>query len=253
MENTTHKIKNCIIGETRHIYVVGVGGTGSYLVEGLAKILVGYKLTNIKVTLVDPDVVEEKNLLRQNFRNWEIGAFKADALASRINQDFGVDFHSYVGRGEDIVDSYDKTLLVTCVDSFEVRKKFKTHPHWIDMGNGLDFGQACYGNTHDAAHIAQEIESWEKSPIVKNLPSPYLVLELNRKAPKKKQNTSCADMPFAEQGCLINNWSALAGLNLIHQILINHSVTTPAVWFNSKSFRMSPAKITKDFLSQFQG
>jgi len=251
METTKPPQKTKIFSppETRHILVAGVGGTGGYLAEGLAKMIAGYRL-DLRVTLADPDTVEEKNILRQNFKVWEVGTPKAKALASRLNQDYGVKFIAHDGKAQDVKGlSGFGTLLASCVDSVKARQDFAKHKHWLDLGNGLDFGQACYGTTADDKELEKENEVWEKRPLVHCLPSPYRVLGL--KGAKQPPSTpSCADHPFAEQGCFINNWASLVGLNLLHQILIAGQVTTPAVWFNTGTNRVAAAKITREYLTQ---
>ncbi len=60
------------------IYVIGAGGVGSWLVPAICL------LTDPeKVTVVDGDTLEEKNLNRQLFTSDDIGKPKADALAAR--------------------------------------------------------------------------------------------------------------------------------------------------------------------------
>lgn len=77
-----------LYGETRfskfentHAYVIGVGGVGSWVAEGLARTGVG------KITLIDMDVLVASNVNRQlpavdsNF-----GVSKIDAMAERIRE-----------------------------------------------------------------------------------------------------------------------------------------------------------------------
>lgn len=246
MIKNNSKSKYFVPGQIKNIVVVGVGGTGAYLAEGLAKLTAGYNL-DLDVLLVDPDVVEDKNILRQNFHTYEIGAPKAHALAIRINQQFGLSFASRQCLGEEIRLG-PNTLLVTCVDNVEVRKKFAAHNMWLDTGNGLDFGQVCFGTTKDRDELKTAAQKWGEQPFINSLPNPYLVLGLE--GAKQASEPSCADHPFAEQGCFINNWSAMTALSLLHQILVFGRVTTPAVWFNTGKNRITPATITQGYLVQ---
>jgi tRNA A37 threonylcarbamoyladenosine dehydratase len=62
-----------------HVIVVGVGGVGSWVVEGLARSRIGY------LTLVDLDMVAESNTNRQiQALTGEFGKAKVAALAERI-------------------------------------------------------------------------------------------------------------------------------------------------------------------------
>ena len=141
--------------QLRRIVIVGTGGTGSYLAQGLAKLVAGYRL-QVEVLLVDPDQIEEKNCSRQNFHAYEIGQPKADALAFRLNQQYGLAFAAVVAKGEEFL-GYNSNgtrnggsrnavgakyvdmsrLVVTCVDSLEARKPYRDCGPWLDLGNGV--------------------------------------------------------------------------------------------------------------------
>ena len=63
------------------ITVVGCGGTGGFVAEGLCRLFQGRDAT---IVLVDHDRVEPHNLLRQNFYPGDVGEFKSKALADRL-------------------------------------------------------------------------------------------------------------------------------------------------------------------------
>lgn len=263
--------KTHIAPQFRRIIVMGVGGTGSYLAQGLAKMIAGYRL-QLDVLLADPDVIEEKNCSRQNFQAWEIGQGKAEALAFRLNQQYGTGFAAVTGRGEEYlaytsqgwrqVSSADfvagrtmaapdvSRLVISCVDSVAARKPLKSCGAWLDLGNGLDTGQAIYGTTEDKARLVKERETWDKTPNAGALPSPYLVAGMARLRGRKKPAPSCADTPFAEQGVFANEWAAAAGLSILHQLLVKGEVLTPAIYFDVAKGRMTPQFITRDYLSR---
>lgn len=246
----------------RSVAIVGVGGTGSYLAQGLAKLIAGYRLP-LAVTLIDPDVIEEKNCSRQNFQSYEIGQPKAEALAYRLNQQYGVNFSFFVGRGENFVaiESYilkvakqvsaasHGILLVTCVDTVEARQTFKDFGPWLDLGNAEATGQALYGNTAKRVELTAEAKKWATTPTVTHLPGPYLLAGM-AKLKTAKAAPSCADHPFAEQGCFVNEWAAAAGLTILHQLLVKGQLETPAIYFDSAKGRMAPLYITRDYLTE---
>lgn len=255
--------------DLRRILIVGVGGTGSYLAQGLAKMVAGYRL-QVEVALVDPDQIEEKNCSRQNFHAYEIGQPKAEALAYRLNQQYGINFAAVVGKGEDCLTlgrngywvgsstgwasgkkvEMDR-LIITCVDTLEARKPYKECGPWLDLGNGVETGQAIYGVTDDRSAVTKELQAWDKTPQVAALPNAYLVAGMAKLRPtKKKKALSCADTPFAEQGIYANEWAAAAGLTIIHQLLIKGQLLTPAIYFDTSNGRMAPQFITKDYLAQ---
>ena len=255
--------KSYLAPQFRQLLLIGTGGTGSYLAQGLAKLVAGYKL-DLQVLLVDPDVVEEKNCARQNFHAWEIGAGKAEALCQRLNQQYAVDFAFKRCRGEDSLHTgcvqsshdwysgqeprkgYDPyRLIVSCVDSIASRKACKGVGPWLDLGNGQETGQAIFGTTESKLKIRDELDNWTAMPHVGNLPSPYLVAGMGRLRTKKAA-PSCADHPFSEQGVFANEWAAQAGLAIIHQLLIKGELTTPQIYFDTAKGKMVSGFITRE-------
>lgn len=64
-----------------HVYVIGVGGVGSWVAEGLARTGVG------ELTLVDLDVLVESNINRQlPALDGTLGESKIEAMAARLKQ-----------------------------------------------------------------------------------------------------------------------------------------------------------------------
>ena len=111
-----------------NVIIIGAGGTGGHLFHNVLRLI---KDTQIKITLVDGDIVERKNVNRQNFFESDIGKKKAAVQANRYGRAFGVPV--------DIVDEFleDETLLLdllrssgyrsvpvvlSCVDNHKTRK-----------------------------------------------------------------------------------------------------------------------------------
>lgn len=92
------------------IVVVGCGGTGSWLLPKLVKTINdGIRKSiirkDVKLILIDGDIVEEKNLVRQNFIEQDIGQNKAEVMASRygphlINENGAIFIDKYIADSE---------------------------------------------------------------------------------------------------------------------------------------------------------
>ena len=76
-------LDNAFLLDNPWITVVGCGGTGGFVAEGLCRLFQGRQAT---IVLVDHDRVEPHNLLRQNFYAEDVGRFKSQALADRLAQ-----------------------------------------------------------------------------------------------------------------------------------------------------------------------
>ena len=62
------------------IIVLGAGGTGGYLIPHLYRIAFADDKRNYRIIICDGDIVEPKNLIRQNFVKQDIGRNKAAVL-----------------------------------------------------------------------------------------------------------------------------------------------------------------------------
>ena len=134
------------------VAVVGCGGTGAFVAEGLCRFLPD----SMRIVLVDHDHVEERNLGRQNFYRAELGRFKSEALARRLSDNF----HRPIGYSTLPVSvlTFYPDIIVGCVDNGRARQdiadmivaKHRDQDFyagwWIDAGNGQNYGQVLIGN-----------------------------------------------------------------------------------------------------------
>jgi len=104
-----------------HVCVIGLGGVGSWVVEGLVRSGVG------KITLIDMDHVAESNINRQcQATNETLGMVKTQALVERIhsiNASCEVqcidDFITPENEAEFLTQGYD--WVIDCIDSFRTK------------------------------------------------------------------------------------------------------------------------------------
>ena len=79
------------------LIVVGAGGTGGYFIKEVARYLCDNKYSSIisSMSIIDGDVVEEKNIKRQAFQKDDIGAPKASVLSESLNYVFEEKWRAY--------------------------------------------------------------------------------------------------------------------------------------------------------------
>lgn len=141
------------------IGVIGAGGTGSQVVQQLARIHATLKAMNhqgLNVQLIDDDIVTEANLGRQLFSECDIGRNKASVIIERINRFYGTDWN-FSDRRIDSSCGLPVNIVISCVDNMvsrrninrivkEYNKQNDYHAqrnllYWFDFGNGATFGQ----------------------------------------------------------------------------------------------------------------
>ena len=140
--------------------MVGCGGTGGFVAEGLCRLFQGRKAT---IVLVDHDRVEPHNLLRQNFYAEDVGKFKSQALADRLAMAYRrpVGYSVYPFREGDTrpygncypgLPAYGDSLIIGCADNAAARRAMAEclpgdPRRWlIDAGNDTNWGQVLVGN-----------------------------------------------------------------------------------------------------------
>lgn len=195
----------------RAVVVVGCGGTGSFVAEGLGRML---PLT-INLVLIDMDVVEDRNLERQGFTAADVGLFKSEALAKRLARQYQrpIQYSVFpVGTGD-----FPQGIVCGCVDNGPARQAIADHlfdnQWYIDSGNGRNFGQVLIGN----AKIDRLSPSFI-GDVCHRLPLPTIQQPaILAQAPRVR---SCAEAVAADdQGPTINQAMAVLVLETVRRIL----------------------------------
>ena len=165
------------------ITVVGCGGTGGFVAEGLCRL---FGSGDGHLLLIDHDRVEDHNLGRQNFYPGDVGKFKSEALASRLSRQYGreVWYSVYPFAVETLSDAFPSQgfgndragLVIGCVDNAAAREYMArsggSWKWWIDAGNGEHSGQVLIGNVRQPEDLRGGFDSVER--IVHRLPIPTL-------------------------------------------------------------------------------
>lgn len=97
------------------IFVIGAGALGNFV--GLVLGYSGFR----RITFMDPDVVEVTNLNRQVLLYDAVGLSKAETLAQRLNDIFGIEAQGRVAPFARDSDISPCDVIFDCTDSFETR------------------------------------------------------------------------------------------------------------------------------------
>jgi PRTRC genetic system ThiF family protein len=242
------------------IYLVGCGGTGSWLAPSIARIA---KVAqdggqNVRLTFIDGDHVEDKNIPRQNFCSAEVNLNKAVTLANRFGAAWGLEvsaipqmfarsmFHAGYNELSIIIGCVDnaaaRRLIASCLDA---NKTSNAHnAWWLDCGNYNDGGQVLLGS----APTPKEMKgAFVSAKTVTALPSPALQSP-DLLVPRKEETgakMSCAEMMAANlQGMAVNQHVAAIGAAYLSKMILGEPLKIFATSFNQHAMSAVSKPIT---------
>lgn len=230
------------------------------MAESLCRLLLN---SNLPLYLVDPDRVEEHNILRQNFFAADIGKFKAQALAERLSRQYGRSI-SYITTpydgemfdrrmGSGMVSKAISMLVIGCVDNAFARrsiaKSLEWDRWWLDSGNGHHSGQILLGNAKTKAAVAGAFHS--RSQTVTSLPSPALQLPaLLSPSTDPSPRQDCAEaVADNAQSPTINQMMAALLVDFVYRLLTNR-LTWMGVYVDQEAGTLQPVQATPELVSR---
>ena len=257
---------------TLRFIVVGAGGTGSFVVPAIARLVYELKQQQNKsaeMLIVDPDKVESNNIPRSNFCFAEVGRYKAQTLAERVATAWGIEvgfscekFDAEQHLKSSNSDYRSLTVIVGCVDNYRARREmhraldeFRSYGEssrvwWIDGGNGKTSGQVLLGSTTKALKPEQYFTG---TSICRAIPSPSLQHPdlLQPEKIEVKSDLSCPErMRLGEQCLNINQRVAVEMAEVLTEMLLTRSLKRFAFYFDLESGASRSNYCTRD---QIQG
>ena len=217
------------------VFILGAGGTGSWLCSFLDKL----SLFN-DVIVIDGDIVEDKNVLRQNFTHKQVGYSKAEVVAQSNEMSYIHDFIKDTSLFHQVMTEFPEgtiPMLVGCLDNNASRKIAHDFMNEVPNGVWLDGGNA---ERHGQAYIAiRENGEWVEeysSPI--ELDEAFQNFEGDERRPDQ---ISCAEhSESAPQNVTANVTSANTLFNIINLFLSGGILTTNKIIFDTRFLQVSP-------------
>src|ERR1700694_3299136 len=145
------------------VTIAGLGGTGAFLAEDLARLLSVHFGWRAHFHLVDHDRVEIHNTQRQAFSRRDLDKYKAQVVAERLVRQFPIEVSVSLApydHGRDIPRRDGPrprlALLIGCVDNPNARRELArtlepmsheggANIWWLDLGNSASSGQLYLG------------------------------------------------------------------------------------------------------------
>lgn len=184
------------------ITVIGCGGTGSILLQHLARMntaLIAQGKKGIVVTCIDDDLVTLANRGRQLFTVSDVGRHKSVVMIERINRFYGTNWIAIPQRFNielSYIDSLPGNVIISCVDNVKSRKEIYNYIancslnryhesisnlYWIDTGNRKDYGQVVLSSeTPKLSNVLEMFPNMEKDEANDNTPSCSLAEALTK-------------------------------------------------------------------------
>lgn len=238
-----------------HFIVVGCGGNGARVVPPLMQIL----NPTDHLSLIDHDVVEDRNLGRQHFSVADVGRYKALVLAERYRrrqggQDIGLSAHTVQLTEEnarEIVGSMttpartQATVFIGCVDNAAARRAIVSgmraveRSAWIDVGNAFKDGQVVlslrgWPMTVKGDGVALGTVNVTLAGMQRAMP------QLLVSRPEDAEELSCRERVDL-QSVMINVQAASAALNVASWLKLKSQIMNAGAFFSSMCV-MQPIK-----------
>jgi len=232
MRPAIERVYPLLVGEPDYfdITLVGCGGTGSHLALALARLAFHVReggRGEVRLTFVDGDRVEPKNIGRQNFSPPEVGRYKAETLAERFNRAFGLNIRHVNRMFERSLLSHSPRafpILVGAVDNAFARRDIaeavawrRGKLWWLDCGNLYAAGQVLFGNSGE-----WDVRSaFPGTGFCHSLPSPGLLKpSLLRPRPEPRAE-SCAELTAREaQSLMVNQAMATFAGQYLYRLVV---------------------------------
>ena len=234
----------------------------------------------VHLTFIDPDVVEMKNVFRQNFGEAEVGGHKAELLALRYAASWGqsIQVHATQFAKEIVQLEYrDLGVLIGCVDNAAARKTIAEtldqsgraygdeglpRLWWLDAGNGEETGQVLFGAARNLRQLQYAFPYYPDQGFCVNLPAPdlqhpeLLQAQVEQASHQTKDlSSSCADLLLTgDQSPSINAMVAnIAATYLWHLFADPKGLTTFATYCNLNVLSTRSRFITPEAIAQAIG
>ena len=232
------------------IVMLGAGGTGGHIAPHLYRLL--YALDRpVRFIICDGDIVEKKNLVRQNFTPADLGENKAKVLAERYSSVFGMETEyvpEFIESGERLLSMLrartfptgpywhsptvkELVILIGAVDNNKSRKLchevfYKLDDLiYIDSGNGSYTGQVVCGVRKNGRTVRRPIGGVHPE-----------MLKITDRFPSE---VSCAEAAQADpQSIVANVTAATAVLTMVYNILTHGENLALQTDFSTRTIRM---------------
>lgn len=244
------------------VVIVGCGGTGAAGARIVARIVYDMRRARLhtpNILLVDPDIVEEKNVGRQLFAPADaaLNLPKVEVVGRRLNMALGLDIAWCVEpfSAEKHGNRYGSQLVIGCVDNHLARRELhQARGILIGAGNYRDGGQVVIGNMADPDVMRKHIDG--KNGKYVYLPKEGLLfpslLEPETSTLETQPILSCAELVLrGEQDILVNDWMACVVGQYVYALLRRQPIRTFASFISLDGMSVRSLPICREEIANY--
>lgn len=235
------------------INLIGAGGTGSQVLEALARIdsaLIRLEHPGFHVTVFDADQVSPANIGRQLFSPSDIGINKAICLTTRTNRFYGLDWEAVPEMYAE--QSSTANITISCVDN--VKSRLTIHKHlknpktvcdiyqkplyWLDFGNTQKTGQSILGTITPAKQPTKT-----EFQTIGTLPTICDMFDLT-KINEQDSGPSCSlAEALRKQDLFINSTLAQLGCAILWKLFREGRIEHHGTFLNLQTMKSNPLSV----------
>ena len=255
-----------------NFYLVGAGGTGAHLAEDLCRVMIQIRQAGKKVTftIIDGDIIERKNTIRQNYQLAEVGLSKAETLAFRCSAKYGIETTAIFDWFEEEIICRNLwnnlTVVIGCVDNATARNKIRSalkqnsvegpaSLFWLDCGNSSHSGQVLVG-THSNFDIVKACDSLDNPKFLLQLPEPTLIhpeLVIPQPEEISENNLSCAEIQTRNyQSLFINRMTSAIAAQYILELTLSGGLKKLGTYLNLETMSIRSLYTSINSLEKYQ-
>ncbi|WP_025744853.1 PRTRC system ThiF family protein [Salinivibrio costicola] len=223
-----------MLGERLNVAVIGIGGTGSAMVNELIQLDTTLRALDpnggLDVTLIDGSNVTQANIARQSFFPSQVGMNKAEAMAWTANNLYGKNFVAKPEHFETEKHRINTDIVITALDRPSVRYQISQSTGtflWLDMGNDAGAGQVVLGESKNTPN--------------KTLPTICDLYDYTQLDDSDAEIKSCsAEESLARQQLGVNHFAARIGAQLLWNLLRHGKIDSNGAYFDVTTLRVEP-------------
>jgi PRTRC genetic system ThiF family protein len=243
--NGVHMLNRYLIGRRIEVTLAGVGGNGSQMLYGLARLDLAMRALGhpygLHVTAFDADDVSEANVGRNLWSPADVGQNKAVLAVTRLNAYYGLDFDAWPYQYDAEADTRCD-LLISCVDSRASRRAIAdlfdednaAPTYWMDLGNTDVMGQVVLGEVDDSAADDTRL------PCITEL-FPEVA---DTTIPEVNWHSCSLAMSLASQGLFVNDFTSRMALEILKTLFTRGQIRHHGALVNLDSMKMSPIPVS---------